>query len=105
MSPRQRPAPRWADARAAVRALARRPEDVALLRLLVETPLLPARAAAGLTGQRCLQGVHRRVARLRAEGLVGLLRPSFRAQGLPRVPYLTDMALAAVALVDGRDAA
>jgi hypothetical protein len=105
VSPRQHPGHRWAAARAAARALQRRPEDRRLLGLLIETPLLPPRAAAGLTGQRCLQGVHRRLGRLCDEGLVGLVRPSFRAQGAPRVPYLTDLGLATAALTEHVDAA
>ncbi len=93
--------PRWQDAEQALERLGQRPSDRRTLWLLARLPLVPEPVIEQLSGLRSRTGVNRSLQRLQADGLIDAIRPSVVPGRSPRLPYLTDLGLAAVALDRG----
>ncbi len=88
----------WRDAEAATTVLAERPADHRTLLLLARLPLLSAAVLERLTGLRGGASVYRGLRRLADHGLIAAIRPPLQPGHAPRLWYLTDLGLAAVAL-------
>ena len=91
----------WGDAEAAVGALRRRAGDRRSLLLLASLPLLDEPVLRRLAGLRGGAAVYRGLRRLAHDGLVATIQPPRRPGHSPRLWYLTDLGLAAVALDQG----
>jgi hypothetical protein len=90
--------PRWADAEQALAAVREHTGEWNTLLLLARLPLLPTTVLErleGLNGPAC---VYRRLARLMNAGLVTGIRPPVRPGHSPRLLYLTDLGIGALAL-------
>ncbi len=93
--------PRWHDAGQALEHLRGRPSDRRTLWLLARLPLIPEPVIEQLSGIRNRTSIYQSLSRLRADGLIDALHPSVVPGRSPRLPYLTDLGLAVVALDRG----
>jgi DNA-binding MarR family transcriptional regulator len=93
--------PRWRDAAqaSAQLTLAERETLVTLIRM----PLATVKLLEQLDGLRGGAAVYRRIARLRAAGLVAELRPPIQPRHSPRLLYVTDLGLATIAICQHLD--
>jgi len=93
--------PCWRDAEDAAAEMQRRPGERRLLLLLARLPLLPESVMERLAGLRGGASLYRRLRHLADAGLLAALRPPVRPGHAPRLWYLTDLGLAAVAVDQG----
>ncbi|HVC33233.1 MAG TPA: replication-relaxation family protein, partial [Chloroflexota bacterium] len=99
---------RWRDAERNCAVLRSHPADRRNLLLLARLPLAPARLIQRLEGATGGASVYRSLARLAKAELVTGLRVPLRPGSAPRLLFLTDLGLAAIALdqrIDVRDLA
>ncbi len=97
--------PCWRDAEDAAARLKQRPGERRLLLLLARLPLLPEGVIERLAGLRGGASLYRELRRLADAGLLATISPPVRPGHAPRLWYLTDLGLAAVALDQGVDVA
>lgn len=93
---------RWSDAETAAKWVRDSDVECAILILLARLPLLPVNLIDRLTGpSNGLSTTYRRLARLRAAGLVASVRPATIPGHAPTLSYLTDLGIATVGLLTG----
>ena len=93
--------PVWRDAERAAARLTQAVRDT--LTTLIRVPLATVTLPEQLGGLCGGAAVYRRLARLRAAGLVAEIRPLIQPRYSPVLLYVTDLGLAAVAVSDRRD--
>ncbi|MCC6176053.1 MAG: hypothetical protein IT305_12170 [Chloroflexi bacterium] len=93
--------PVWRDAERAAARLTQAERDA--LAPLIRVPLATVTLLKQLGGLCGGAAVYRRLARLRAAGLVGEIRPLIQPRYSPALLYVTDLGLATVAVGDRRD--
>src|SRR5438132_627043 len=89
----------WRDAEHAARNLTQ--SERRMLLLLTRLPLIWAEAIAGLDGLQGPASIYRCLSRLSDAGLIRTIRPALRPGPSPRLPYLTDLGLATIAVDQG----
>ncbi|MCC7370441.1 MAG: replication-relaxation family protein [Chloroflexi bacterium] len=93
--------PVWRDAERAAAGLTQAERDT--LTTLIRVPFATVTLLEQLGGLCGGAAVYRRLARLRAAGLVGEVRPLIQPRYSPALLYITDLGLATVAVGDRRD--
>lgn len=93
--------PRWTDAEDAATILRRSRHDYGTLLLVARLPLVPAKTIQQLDGLRDPASIYRRLNPLTQAGLIGNIQPPLGRGHTPRLFYLTDLGVAAIARVQG----